>query len=257
VGVTKIVAESCLISTDTKSQNYLFPVYLYPNGRLPDDDLFVREKVEEEQRRPNFSGDFIKDLCERLKVEFVRDGLGEPSKRKIGPELVFNYIYAVFHSSGYRNRYAEFLRGDFPHVPLTRDYVLFQELARFGGNLVDLHARWNGNGNGTSFPVKGANVIEDVRYQAPSSTGRDRHPGRVWINDQQYFEGIAPAIWEFPIGGYLPAQRWLKDRIGRSLSFGDMTNYPRIIFALGETDRLMNEIEKSIKADGGWPKAFA
>jgi hypothetical protein len=190
-------------------------------------------------------------------VKFVRDGLGKPSKREIGPELVFYYIYAVFHSPGYRSRYAEFLRGDFPRVPLTRHYALFQELAGFGGHLVDLHARQNGNGDGVSFPVKGSNVIEEVRYQAPTSTGKDRHPGRVWINGEQYFEGIAPATWGFPIGGYLPAQRWLKDRIGRSLSFSDMTSYPRIVFALGETGRLMNEIDKTIKAHGGWPKAFA
>jgi hypothetical protein len=237
--------------------SYVAPVYLYPNGKLADDDLFVREQAEQERRRPNFSAEFIKDLCERLNVKFVRDGFGKPSKREIGPELVFNYIYAVFHSPGYRSRYAEFLRGDFPRVPLTRDYAFFEELAGFGGHLVDLHARENGNGNGISFPIKGSNVIEEVRYQEPASTGKDRHPGRVWINGEQYFEGIAPALWEFPIGGYLPAQRWLKDRIGRSLSFGDMTNYPRIIFALGETGRLMNEIDKSINAHGGWPKAFA
>ena len=197
---------------------------------------------------PAFHGDAVQRYVEMIE---------RVAEREIGPELVFNYIYAVFHSAGYRSRYAEFLRSDFPRVPLTSDYALFQELVSFGGHLVDLHAHKNGNGNGISFPVKGSNDVEEVRYQAPSSTGKDRHPGRVWINGDQYFENIAPAVWEFPIGGYLPAQRWLKDRIGRSLSFGDMTTYPRIIFALGETARLINEIDKSINAHGGWPKAFA
>lgn len=235
---------------------FVFPLYLYPNGKLPDDDLFVREEPEAETRRPNFTAEFIKDFCERLKVKFVRDGLGRPSKREIGPELIFNYAYAVFHSPGYRSRYAEFLRSDFPRLPLTGDYKLFQELAGFGGHLVDLHAREQGNSEIVSFPVKGSNVIEELRYQEPQTSGQDRHAGRVWINHEQYFEGVAPKTWEFPIGGYLPAQRWLKDRVKRTLSFEDMTTYPRLLFALGETGRLMNDIDAAIEEHGGWPKAF-
>jgi predicted helicase len=248
----KLVAHKAVAAYDINS---VFPLYLYPNGKLPDDDLFVREEAEEEKRRPNFSAEFIKDLCARLEVKFVRDGLGKPSKRQVGPELVFNYIYAVFHSAGYRERYAEFLRTDFPRVPLTRDYALFQQLAGFGGHLVDLHARENGNGN-TSFPINGSNVIEEVRYEEPRRTGDDRHEGRVWINDKQYFDNVPKLAWEFPIGGYLPARRWLKDRIKRTLSFSDKATYPRIIFALVETNRLMTEIEKVIHKHGGWPAAF-
>jgi hypothetical protein len=244
---------SVLHSLSAKESNFVFPLYLYPNGKIPDDDLFVREEPEEEKRRPNFSAEFIKDLSERLKVKFVSDGLGKPSKREIGPESVFNYVYAVFHSPDYCARYAEFLRADFPRVPLTSDYRLFQELAAFGGQLVDLHARENGSGGGASFPIKGSNVIEQVRYEGPQTAGKDRHPGRVWINREQYFEGVAPTEWEFPIGGYLPAQRWLKDRTGRTISFTDMTTYPHIIFALAETARTMGEIDKAIQAHGGWP----
>ena len=77
--------------------------------------------------------------------------------------------------------------------------------------------------------------------------------GRVWINDKQYFEGVPPAAWEFPIGGYRPAERWLKDRIGRTLGYDDQTAYARIIHALLETKRLMSEIDRTITAHGGWP----
>jgi predicted helicase len=155
----------------------------------------------------------------------------------------------VFHSPGYRERYAEFLRADFPRLPLTSDYELFRELAGMGGVLVGLHASGKGDPRGLSFPVKDGNVIEDVRYQPAQGA----EPGRVWINDQQYFEGVPEPAWAFPIGGYLPAQRWLKDRLGRSLDYDGQTEYQRIIWALIETRRLMAEIDASIAAHGGWP----
>jgi hypothetical protein len=235
--------------------NTLFPLYLYHDGKLPDGDLFVREEPED-KRRPNFSAAFIKDFRERLNVTFVLDGLGMPSKRIVGPELIFNYAYAVFHSPGYRERYGEFLRTDFPRLPLTGDYTLFKKLATFGGELVDLHAHNKANGSAISFPIKGSNEIEEVRYQPPQPHGSDRHSGCVWINKEQYFEGIPPLVWNFPIGGYHPAERWLKDRKGRALSYDDQETYSRIIDALGETRRLMSEIEKTIHKHGGWPKAF-
>jgi len=250
---SEVVAESCLISTDTKSQNYVFPLYLYPNGKLPDDDLFVREEPEEPVRRPNLSSAFIADFCAKLEVKFVPDGLGHPKKREVGPELIFHYAYAVFHSPAYRARYAEFLRTDFPRLPLTSDYDLFRELAGLGGWLVDFHARGHGEGKGPSFPIKGNNVIEKVRYEPPQPDGSDRHGGRVWINDRQHFEPVPPAAWAHPIGGYQPAERWLKDRMGRTLGYDDLSAYARIVHALGETRRLMAEIDIAIAAHGGWP----
>jgi predicted helicase len=240
-----IVAESCVISTKTKEQNYVFPLYLYANGKLPEEDLFAHDNG----RRPNLSAKFIRDLCEKLQVKFVPDGLGSPGKREVGPELVFHYAYAVFHSPTYRERYAEFLRADFPRLPLTSDFKLFRTLAGFGGDLVDLHARGKGEPRGLSFPVKGDNVIEEVRYQPPQA----KEPGRVWINDRQYVEGVPEVAWRFPIGGYLPAQRWLKDRSGRTLGYEEQAEYQRIIWALLETRRLMAEIDAGITQHGGWP----
>ena len=249
----------------------VFPLYLYPNGKLPEADLFAHDNG----RRPNLSAEFIRDLCEKLKVKFVPDGLGRPGKHEVGPELIFHYAYAVFHSPTYRARYAEFLRADFPRLPLTSDYELFRTLAGFGGELVDLHARGKGEPRGLSFPVKGDNVIEEVRYQPPvaadvsrrtSSRAGDRESaptdvggyeptkvGRVWINDRQYVEGVPESAWTFPIGGYLPARRWLKDRIGRTLGYEEQAEYQRLIWALIETKRLMAEIDASIKQHGGWP----
>jgi hypothetical protein len=230
---------------EIKDGSSVFPLYLYPDGKLPEGDLFAHEN----ERRPNLSTAFIRDLCERLGLKFVPDGLGLLRKKEAGPELVFNYAYAVFHSSTYRQRYAEFLRADFPRLPITSDFELFRLLAGFGGQLVDLHARRHRQGSGPGFPVKGTNQIQDVRYQAPLGG----EPGRVWINDRQYFEGAPPAAWDFPIGGYRPAEKCLKDRLGRTLGYDDQTTYARIIHALLETARLMREIDQAIASHGGWP----
>ncbi|HZM06374.1 MAG TPA: type ISP restriction/modification enzyme [Candidatus Saccharimonadales bacterium] len=223
----------------------VFPLYLYPNGNLPEEDLFAHDNG----RRPNLSAAFIEDFCEKLKVKFVPNGLGRPGKRELGPELIFHYAYAVFHSPAYRERYAEFLRADFPRLPMTTDFELFRELAGFGGELVNLHARGKGDPRGISFPVKGDNIIEQVRYQPPQG----EEPGRVWINDRQHFAGVPETAWTFPIGGYLPAQRWLKDRVGRALGYEEQSEYQRIIWALIQTRRLMGEIDASINQHGGWP----
>lgn len=104
--------------------------------------------------------------------------------------------------------------------------------------------------------MKGDIVIEKVRYQSPQPTCTDRHAGRVWINDRQYFEPVPPEAWNFPIGGYQPAERWLKDRRDRTLGYDDLSTYARVIHALGETRRLMAETDQTIAAHSGWPGAF-
>ena len=223
----------------------VFPLYLYPNGNLPSTDLFAHDNG----RRPNVSAKFVEEICGKLGVKFVPDGLGLPGRKQIGPELIFRYLYAILHCPSYRERFAEFLRTEFPRLPLTSDFELFLELAGFGGLLIELHMRGHGAGKGPGFPIKGTNVIEEARFQPPVGT----EPGRVWINAKQYFEGVPPEAWEMPIGGYHPAERWLKDRIGRTLGYDDQTAYARIVFALLETKRLMVEIDQSIATHGGWP----
>jgi hypothetical protein len=255
---------------EIKDGSTVFPLYLYPNGNMPEEDLFAHDNG----RRPNLSAKFIKDFCERLNCEFIPDGFGRPAKREVGPECIFNYAYAIFHSPTYRERYADFLRADFPRLPLTSNWDLFRELAGLGMWLVDLHARGQGKNTPVGFPVKGKDEVHDVRFQPVDSlvipgakrmksstpcgmveTGPwpDMKAGRVWINDRQYFEPVPEAAWTFPIGGYLPAQRWLKDRIGRTLAYEEQLEYQRIIWALLETGRLMAEIDASIKQHGGWP----
>ncbi|MCX8089370.1 MAG: N-6 DNA methylase [Verrucomicrobiae bacterium] len=234
-----------LHSVSLKEVNYLFPLYLYSNGKLPEQELFPHHN----ERRPNFSAAFIAELCERLGVRFVPEGHGRPAKHEVGPEDVFAYAYAIFHSPTYRQRYAEFLRADFPRVPLTSRITLFRALARLGERLVELHARDGADPDAVRFPVKGSDRVEAVHYQPP----KRGEPGRVWINATQFFEGVPEAAWNFPIGGYQPAQRWLKDRVGRTLNHEELAAYQRLVSALAETQRLMGDVDACIEKDGGWP----
>ncbi len=183
----------------------------------------------------------------------------EPEGEVFTPEDIFNYIYAIFHSPAYRERYAEFLKMDFPRVPLTSDKKLFKALAEKGAELVSLHLTSpshplsvNGEGAGgrgkepmARFDVGGSNVVEKVTYTEPDGT-----QGRVYINKEQYFEGIDPEVWGFHIGGYQVCHKWLKDRRGRKLSYDDITHYQKIVAAIKETIRLMSEIDALIPS---WP----
>ena len=217
------------------------PLYLYANGNLPP-SLFDHE----DGRRPNLSSKFIDTVCERLALTFVPDGRGD-LRKTIGPEDIFHYSYAVFHSPTYRRRYAEFLKIDFPRLPLTSDLGLFRALAANGAELVALHLLESPKLDDflTDWPVRGDNVVEKVSHV--------ENGGRVSINKTQYFGGVSKAIWEFHIGGYQVCHKWLKDRKGRKLTYDDTQHYQRIVVALNETIRLMGEIDEVIGQHGGWP----
>ncbi len=210
--------------------------------------MLAPEAAREEFLLGPDSGDW-KAGWARQDVRFVPEGHGRPARREVGPEAVQAYAYAVFHSPSWYQRYHEFLRADFPRLPLTRNLTLFRTLAELGSRLLDLHTRGEGRSRGPSFPIKGSDRVEEVRCQPP----RRGAAGRVWINATQYVDGLPGEAWTFPIGGYLPAQRWLKDRRGRPLSHEDLATYQHLVWALTETPRLMGEIDACLDAHGGWP----
>jgi len=173
------------------------------------------------------------------------------------PEDLFHYLYAVFHAPTYRARYAEFLKLDFPRVPLTADRALFWQLAALGRELAALHLLDADAAPVllrpiTCFPVAGDGTVEKGHPRYAEATRR------VYINADnvktgkqgQYFENAPPEVWDFQVGGYQPCQKWLKDRVGRRLTYDDLTHYSRIVISLKETLRLMGEIDAAIPA---WP----
>jgi predicted helicase len=227
-----IVGHKSLSAYDITS---LIPLYLYPaEGEM---------QFGEGYRRPNLNSEFIKEASEKLGLKFVSDGEGD-FEQTLGPEDIFNYAYALFHSPTYRSRYAEFLKTDFPRLPLTSDKKLFQALAEKGAELVALHLMESPVLSNliTRYPVAGSNTVENVSY--------DENNQRVYINKTQYFEGAPPEVWDFHIGGYQVAQKWLKDRKGRTLTYDELTHYQKVVVALKETICLMSEIDTLIP---GWP----
>jgi hypothetical protein len=210
----------------------LAPLYLFPTS----DRLGV-----DSTRRLNFSPAFLKALSERLNLpQTGPHGLPQG----VTPEDIFHYAYAVFHSPTYRERYAEFLKRDFPRLPLTSDMGLFRELAEVGAELVALHLMESPLLDDfiTHYPVRGSDVVEKVRYMEQER--------RVYINSEQYFEGVPSEVWEFRVGGYQVCEKWLKDRRGRKLSYDDQRHYQRIVVALKETMQRMDEIDTIIPS---WP----
>ena len=240
-GVSRSIVESCAISNGTREINYLFPLYIYPaqdGGGIGG------------ARAPNIGSDFVEAAEAALDAELSPGGPGG-SAATFGPEDVFHYIYAVLHSPEYRRRYAGFLKSDFPRVPLAGDRALFAQLAGLGRELAALHLMDAEGPEPPAFPAAGSNRVDKVRYAPPDGGA----PGRVWINADQFFAGVAPETWAFAIGGYRPAEKWLFDRRRRRLSYGDIAHYRRICAALAETPRVMARIDAAIAAAGGWPLA--
>lgn len=226
----------------------VFPLYLYPDSAT----------VSGEQRTANLDMKLLTPALKKLKLEWVTDGVGD-GKKTCGPEDIFDYIYAVLHSPSYRTRYKEFLKIDFPRVPFTANAALFWQLVKLGREVRRLHLLESPalSTLRTSYPVAGTDVVEKIRFEASPHPSRlpegEVETGKVWINPTQYFGEVSKVAWEFFIGGYQPAQKWLKDRKGRTLSSDDTLHYQKIIVALCETDRLMKEIDVAIAENGGFP----
>jgi len=176
---------------------------------------------------------------------------------KTEPEEILDYIYAVLHSPNYRKKYKEFLKIDFPRVPYPKDKTTFQELVKFGTELRQLHLLESPKVNQfiTTFPNMGTDIVEKPKFVMAENLSSINNnivdakfassTGNVWINAEQYFGNVPEIAWNFYIGGYQPAQKWLKDRKGRRLTNEEIEHYQKIIVALTETDRIMKEIDKN------------
>jgi predicted helicase len=219
-----------------------FPLYLYPTNTPT---LFDSPPTNAPGgRKPNLSPEFITELSQKLDLEFISDGKGNKTKT-FGPEDIFNYIYAIFHSPNYRQRYAEFLKIDFPRVPLTANAALFWELVIKGDKLVKYHLMKETGTEISTYPIPGSDIVEQVKYH-------ENHQ-QIWINSQQYFDQVPQQIWNFYIGGYQVCQKWLKDRKGRQLNFDDINHYQNIISIISETIKIMENIDQIIENYGGFP----
>ena len=220
------IVDKC-ISSSLDNAN-IFPLYLYPESgnQITTDGS--------QQRTPNLNKTIVDEIAASIGLTFTPEK--EESAATFAPLDILDYIYAVLHCPGYREKYKEFLKIDFPRVPYPKSQETFRKLAALGAELRQLHLLESPalEQRLTSYPVSGDNVVGKLNYQQ----------GKVFINETQYFDCVPSVAWEFYIGGYQPAQKWLKDRKGKELSFEDVRHYQRIIVALSETGRIMGEIDK-------------
>jgi predicted helicase len=239
VFVTKELGDKNAVSLRTREINYYFPLRILPDHGT----LGIETKPAS-----NFGRRFLSELAAALGVATDRSN-GLPSG--LTSEEVLHYAYAVFHSPGYRSRYAEFLKIDFPRLPLTGSVDLFRALTRLGGELAAMHLLESSK---LAKPI-----TEFIGGRNPEVEKVSWSKNTVWIDKAQAtgFKGVREGVWNFRIGGYQVCEKWLKDRKGRTLSKADIAHYQKIVVALDETIRLMKEIDEVIEQHGGWPGAFA
>lgn len=223
------------IGLSNRGSAYLFPLYIYqkvpsPRKRFQFNGHVAEPPAEYLIRIPNLSEKFVKFITQKYDREFVSDGKGD-LKKAIGPENILAYIYAVLYSKDYRERYQDFLKTDFPRIPFA-DFGEFKRLSELGSELVALHTMKHPSINETTvkFSIAGENIVRQVRYDSDNK--------RVFINDEQYFEGIEESIWSYLIGGYQVLDRWLKYRISRSLDNEDIIYFMKIAKAIEETIKI-------------------
>ncbi len=225
--VCNVLSEVCTVSLQTKETTYTFPLYLYPETN-------EQQTIDQSTARtPNLNPEIIKQIAEKISLTFTPEK--EQNQETFAPIDILDYIYAVLHSPTYRERYKEFLKIDFPRVPYPENREKFWQLVKLGGELRTIHLLENPIVEEyiTTYPMDGTNIVEKPRYE----------DGKVYINKEQYFDKVPEIAWNFYIGGYQPAQKWLKDRKGRELSVDDILHYQKIIAALSETYRIMAVIK--------------
>ena len=217
---------------------YFTPLYIYPKLNRQQ----TIEKVEE--RKPNLNQEIVDVIAKKLDLVFTNEK--DTTENTFSPIDILDYIYAVLHSPTYREKYNAFLKTGFPKVTYPKNQNTFWQLVKLGSEIRQLHLLESPKVEEpiTNYRGEGDNIItrkitkSDIGYEPTTDTH-----GKVWINDTQYFDNVPLIAWDFYIGGYQPAQKWLKDRKGRVLGFEDIFHYGKIIVSLTDTHRIMQEID--------------
>ena len=225
--VTDKITENRYISNKGSESGHIFPLYLYPNS----------EELElATERSLNFKPTFLTALSEALELP---QSAPFNLPQGVSPEEILAYIYAVLYSPTYRERYYEFLKYDFPRIPLPEDIDQFRTLAALGQRLMDSHLlkdvpRREGTPASHRFEGDGDGVVSKPRYA----------DGKVWINPTQHFTDVSEEVWEYEIGAYQVCEKWLKDRRGEVLRHEDVRRYRAILVAVAETLQIMEKIDE-------------
>jgi len=255
VFVSKKVPE-CRVFACSRGAANVFPLYIYKTSKKEKKHkgltamMLFEDESDYDVKKPNFNSKFISVLSNRLKMSFAFNKPERPArnsrlKTEFIPEDIFYYIYAVLHSPFYRKRYEEFLKIDFPKIPLPESDKQFFELGKIGKKLVELHTFQSTLlvdcnhplMSNVKFPVSGSDEVIKLIYEDE----------KVFINEAQYFEPVSEKIWNYYVGGYKVCEKWLKDRKGKILSAKDKVHFQKIISAINNTIEFMNEIDRVLK----------
>jgi predicted helicase len=229
--ISEYIISDGVIRSDNKGSESLFPLYLYKQHTPKKSRTQYMMMLFEPE--PEYGNSYKEPNIDKKVYQTLNKTYG----REITPEEILYYIYAVFYSNVYREKYAEFLKIDFPRVPFPSDYKIFSKMAALGNELVDLHlmkskrldklvSKYQGEGDNDS--------IEEITYR--------QEEYRIYINSQKYFDQVKPEVWDYQIGGYRVLQKYLKDRKGRKMD--DFVHYSQIISSLSYTIEIQQEIDK-------------
>jgi predicted helicase len=215
--ISDSIVESCIVSDKTREISYIFPLYIYPDKCLYNGGSKYEREVNIEKA--------------------IYESLEKSYGNKLKPEQIMFYVYAVLYSNTYRQKYAEFLKSDFPRIPFTADYVLFSKMSKLGGEIVDLHLMRSKKLDKPTakFEGKGDNLVSEIKY--------DPKEELVYINLGRHFGPVSKDVWEYQIGGYQIMAKWLKDRKNCRLVLDDIKHYCRMATAIKETIELQKKID--------------
>ena len=230
--ITDKITEKCYISNRTSESTYVFPLYLYPNP----EELGISTEPS-----LNFKPAFLTALSEALELPQIAPfDLPEG----VSPEAILAYIYAVLYSPTYRERYYDFLRYDFPRIPLPADIDQFRTLAALGQRLMDSHLLKDGSRLQVAPTRREVPVVHRFEGEGDGVVSKPRYAdGKVWINPTQHFTDVSEEVWEYEIGAYQVCEKWLKDRKGEELGRAELQQYRAILVAVAETLSVMGEID--------------
>jgi predicted helicase len=247
--VTRMLAE--MKTAEATRSCTIFPLFL-----ADEDHESSQHSFGLFQRETNLDSSLLRQMAQNLGLTKSDD---ERLSQGISPEDILSYAYAVFYSPGYRDRYSEFLKNDFPRLPLTSNLSLYRLLVGLGKELVALHLIESPKLNDYITRPDGSGDFHVEKATFSNNT--------IWIDKAKThgFRGVPEEVWKFQIGGYQVCAKWLKDRQakggknprqGRVLTEEDINHYQKIVVAISETIRIMKEIDEVIEEHGGWPDAF-